>query len=314
VSELQVLRSEETAEYWEARIRPHLGRAVEGIVAAGREFIEAKASVDHGEFGRLAELLGMDRTTVFRFMAVAGHAVTGNVAHAQHLPASWYALYELTKLQAPALEAAIESGEVTPAMERKAAVQLVARYRLEEGGAGRPIVEPVTGTFRVIAADPPWRYDNRATRAAAEDHYPTLSIEQLKGLDVDGRSVEECAADGCHLYLWTTNSFLREAFGILDAWGFAYKTCLTWVKPQLGIGNYFRSMTEHVLFGVRGNLRRLDGNQPNWFQAARGQHSRKPDCFYELVERVSPGPYLELFGRLDMLGPREGWTVWGNEA
>lgn len=315
-TDLVVLRSEETAEYWEARVRPHLGRAVEGIVGAGREFIEAKAAVAHGEFGRLAELLDMDRTTVYRFMAVAEHAVTGNVAHVQHLPPSWGTLYELTKLDPPVLKAAIESGEVSRDMERKAARQLVARHSVEGAPGERPRPEPIAGTFRVITADPPWKYENRATRAAAEDHYPTLSIGELCMLDVDGRTVADCAADGAHLYLWATNAFLRDAFTVMEDWGFEYKTCLTWVKPQLGIGNYFRSMTEHVLFGVRGRLAVMDGNQPNWFRHDRGRHSRKPECFYELVERVSPGPYLELFGRRDPLGfpPREGWTVWGNEA
>jgi len=213
-----------------------------------------------------------------------------------------------------------DSAELTTA----GALVLAKRLRQADENARLAIAAPppVTGTFRVITADPPWQYDNRATRAAAEDHYPTLTIGQLHGRDPleDGSylladHVAPHMADGCHLYLWTTNGFLREAFGILDAWGFRYKTCLTWVKPQLGIGNYFRSMTEHVLFGVRGELRVLNGNQPNWFEHPRGRHSRKPDYFYELVERVSPGPYLELFGRLDpLLPPRPGWTVWGNEA
>lgn len=317
MSELVVLRSEETAEFWEARIRPHLAGAVASIVEAGREFAEAKTSVVHGEFGRLAELLGMTPRTVQMFMAVAGHAGLSNAKHVSLLPPSWGTLYQLSRLEPPALEAAIEAGEVRPDMERKDAMQLVARYRIEAGELAR--AEPsapavITGTFRTITADPPWKYDNRATRAAAEDHYPTLTVEELKALDVDGGPVRDRAADGCHLYLWTTNAFLREAFAILEAWGFEYKTCLTWVKPQLGIGNYFRSMTEHVLFGVRGTLRVLDGNQPNWFEHRRGRHSRKPDQFYDLVERVSPGPYLELFGRSDMLGSRPGWTVWGNEA
>lgn len=170
------------------------------------------------------------------------------------------------------------------------------------------------GVFATITADPPWKYGNTATRGAAEDHYPTLSVEELCALNVDGRYVYECAGDNAHLYLWTTNGFLRESFDVLDAWGFIYKTTLTWVKPQLGIGNYFRGGTEHVLFGVRGSLAVLDSNQPNWFQVERGRHSQKPDRFYELVERVSPGPYLELFARRDMFGARAGWTPWGNEA
>ena len=316
-SPLAVIHSEETAEYWVGRIRPHLAGAVGSIVAAGRELRSAKTRVDHGEFGRIPELLGMTWRSVDMFMAIAKHEVLTDSKHVSNLPASWGTLYQLSRMSAPALETAIEAGEVTPTLERKAAQQLVARYRMDSATDGEPahVPEPVEGTFTTIVADPPWQYDNRATRAAAEDHYPTLTIAELCSLKVDDAPVVERAAPDAHLYLWTTNAFLHPAFEVMEAWGFTYKTCLVWVKPQMGIGNYFRSSHEFILFGVRGNLRVLDGNQMSWFQARRGRHSRKPDFAYELIERVSPGPFLELFGRPDpLLGSREGWTVWGNEA
>lgn len=165
-----------------------------------------------------------------------------------------------------------------------------------------PLPEDV---FRVVVADPPWQYGNKATRGAAEDHYSTMTIEELCALPVLER-----AADDAHLYLWVTNGFLREGFDVLTAWGFAYKTCLTWVKPQMGMGNYFRSSTEHVLFGVRGSLKTQDRALMNWFEAPRTRHSAKPGSFYDLVEKASPGPYLEMFAR----SRRLGWTGWGNEA
>lgn len=166
--------------------------------------------------------------------------------------------------------------------------------------------EPEPGKFATICADPPWQYDNKATRGAAEDHYPTMATEALCDLPVS-----EWAASSAHLYLWTTNGFLREAFGVMDAWGFTYKTTLVWVKPQIGMGNYFRSSTEYVLFGVRGGMRTLDCNQRNWFEAPRQRHSKKPGLFFDLVEKVSPGPYLEMFARERRLGE---WEVWGNEV
>ncbi len=169
-----------------------------------------------------------------------------------------------------------------------------------------PLGDPVAGTYRTIAADPPWQYDNRATRGAAEDHYPTMSVEELCALPV-----AEWAAPEAHLYLWTTNGFLREAFDVLKAWGFEYKTCLTWVKPQLGLGNYFRSSTEHILFGTRGGLGTLNSDQRNWFEAKRtGRHSEKPGAFFHLAELCSPEPRLEMFARTR----RFGWETWGNEA
>jgi N6-adenosine-specific RNA methylase IME4 len=173
------------------------------------------------------------------------------------------------------------------------------------------------GVYRVVVADPPWQYSNKATRGAAEDHYQTLTIPQLVGAEdlPDGvnlaEEVQARTADAAHLYLWTTNGFLREAFDVLDAWGFQYKTCLTWVKPQMGMGNYFRSSTEHVLFGVKGNLGTNSRSLMNWFQAARTKHSAKPESFYDLVEKASPPPYLELFARRRRLG---AWSVWGDQA
>lgn len=164
-----------------------------------------------------------------------------------------------------------------------------------------------TGTYSVIVADPPWRYGNTSTRGAAEDHYPTMSTEDLAKLSVE---VDEWAAKDCHLYLWATNNFLREAFDVIDAWGFAYKTLLTWVKPQIGMGNYFRSRTEHVLFCTRGSAPTVRRDISNVIEADRTQHSRKPDAFYDLVEAQSSGPYLEMFARRRRLG----WDNWGNEA
>ena len=163
--------------------------------------------------------------------------------------------------------------------------------------------EPTPDVFSAIVIDPPWRYDNVATRGAAEDHYPTMSLEELAALELP-------AADDAHLYMWVTNGFLREGFDLLDQWGFTYKTILTWCKPQIGMGNWFRNTTEHVLFGVRGKLPTLRNDVPTHFVADRTRHSAKPESFYDLVESCSPGPWLEMFARRR----RFGWHVWGNEA
>lgn len=164
-------------------------------------------------------------------------------------------------------------------------------------------LEVVPDAFAVIVIDPPWRYDNVATRGAAEDHYQTMGQDELLAMELP-------SADNAHLYLWVTNAFFRDGFDLMDAWGFTYKTCLTWCKPQIGMGNYFRSTTEHVLFGMKGRLPTLTNNTPTHFVADRQRHSQKPDLFYDLVEASSPGPYLEMFARRR----RFGWHVWGNEA
>ena len=124
--------------------------------------------------------------------------------------------------------------------------------------------------------------------------------------------VKDLTASDAHLHLWTTNAFLREAFDVLRAWGFRYKSCLVWIKPQLGMGNYWRVSHEYLLLGVRGSLPFRERTFRSWLSARRTAHSRKPFIFRELIERVSPGPYLELYGREEQ--PNSGWTVYGNEV
>lgn len=175
------------------------------------------------------------------------------------------------------------------------------------------------GLFSTFVADPPWQYGNTSTRGAAENHYGTMTIDQLCDLDV----VPELSADQAHLYLWTTAGHLPEAFSVMHAWGFEYKTYLVWVKPQMGMGNYFRVSTELVLFGTRGGMRTQARDIKNYFEAKRGKHSAKPLEFHHLVEKASPPPYLELFSRCNadqMLTGctcskcRLGWSVWGNQS
>lgn len=158
--------------------------------------------------------------------------------------------------------------------------------------------------FACIYADPPWPYANRATRAAARKHYTTLSLEELAALPV-----RQLTQRDAHCYLWVTNAFLEEGLQLLRAWGFTYKTMRTWCKTQIGLGNYWRNATEHILLGVRGQCPFRDKSQSTWFLSGRGQHSRKPDLVRQCIELASPGPYLELFGREAV----DGWTVWGNQ-
>ena len=159
--------------------------------------------------------------------------------------------------------------------------------------------------FSTIYADPPWPYRNTASRGAAENHYPTMTLQ-----DICDTPTKVLVAENAHLHLWTTNAFLREAFDVIRAWGFQYKSCLVWIKPQLGMGNYWRVSHEFLLLGVRGSLPFREHACRSWLIAQRTIHSRKPFAFRELIERVSPGPYLELFGREE----QNGWTVFGNQV
>lgn len=160
-------------------------------------------------------------------------------------------------------------------------------------------------SFRCIYADPPWRFDNRASRGAAANHYSTMSLEEICAMPVS-----VLAETNAHLHLWTTNSFLFDAKRVIDAWGFRYKSCFVWVKPQMGLGNYWRLSHEFLLLGVRGQVRFGDRSLRSWLKATRTTHSTKPDKIREFVERASPAPRLELFGRRTS----PGWTVYGNSV
>ena len=158
--------------------------------------------------------------------------------------------------------------------------------------------------FGTIYADPPWRYSNAASRGAAENHYETMTTDAIAALPIG-----QLAADEAHLHLWTTNAFLFEAEQVIKAWGFTYKSCLLWIKPQIGNGNYWRVSHEFLLLGVRGNLTFPDRTQQSWLFADRGRHSAKPNVFRKLIEQVSPGPRLELFAR----SQSDGWITWGDQ-
>lgn len=155
-----------------------------------------------------------------------------------------------------------------------------------------------------------WRKESLPTRPLA---YPSMTVDEIAALPVDS-----VAAADAHLYLWTINAYIEDAYRVARAWGFKPSTLLTWAKNPMGggLGGTFGISTEHLLFCRRGRLpakARITGTWFNWKRAYdhRGKpaHSRKPEDAYTLVETVSPGPYLELFARRK----REGWSAWGNE-
>ncbi len=127
--------------------------------------------------------------------------------------------------------------------------------------------------------------------------------------EIGALPIKDLAAPDSHLYLWTPVAKVRHAIDVCELWGFRYVSLLTWVKPGLGLGTWWRISTEYIVFGVRGKLP-TSPNLRNWFEAPRRRRSAKPEQFFEIAERASPEPYLELFARAD----RPGWTTWGNEA
>lgn len=163
-----------------------------------------------------------------------------------------------------------------------------------------PIIQ---GRFKTILIDPPWDYESLSLAGRGQPEYAVMTIEKLKEIPVS-----TYAEENCHLYLWTTNNFLYEALKLGEYWGFQYKTILTWIKPSMGLGSYFRNSTEQLLFFVKGKLNTRTENTLTHFEAPRGKHSEKPEVSYQIIENNSYPNYLELFGRKE----REGWEVWGN--
>lgn len=179
------------------------------------------------------------------------------------------------------------------------------------------LIRKVEGRFATILADPPWQFQNRTGKVAPEHRrllrYPTMELQEIMDLPVGS-----LAAARSHLYLWVPNALLLEGLQVMKAWGFTYKSNIVWFKVRKdggpdgrGVGFYFRNVTELLLFGVRGSMRTLQPGrtQVNLLATRKREHSRKPDEIFEIIEKCSPGPYLELFARFR----REGWEQWGNE-
>lgn len=183
--------------------------------------------------------------------------------------------------------------------------------------------------YRAILADPPWQFNSlwggrpKKTEAgypsrAVDAHYDTMTIDEIAALPV-----AEVADDDCILFLWTCWPVLQKSLRVIEAWGFTYKTCaFSWMKadpyrlfaddktPFAGMGYWTRANTEPCLLATRGRPKRVNADVRQGIIAPRREHSRKPDCVHERIERLVDGPYLELFARQR----REGWDAWGNEV
>lgn len=215
----------------------------------------------------------------------------------------------------PEMAAEVEAGKKTLSDVQRTLREDAREQRRDENRALIAATPAITAAaiarrFATITIDPPWDWGDEGDKdqmGRARPTYGTMALSELLELPVG-----DMADTDCHIYLWITNRSLPKGFQLLERWGFRYITALTWCKPSIGMGNYFRGSTEQILFGVKGSqpLRRKDVG--TWFQAPRGPngHSSKPVSFYDLVESCSPGPYLEIFAR----SGRDDWTSWGAES
>lgn len=172
--------------------------------------------------------------------------------------------------------------------------------------------------YSIILADPPWLYTDKLSMkggGGCEKHYSTMSVNDIKKL-----SINNISNDNCQLYMWVTNPFLvsGEATEVVKAWGFKPKQLLTWGKTykdgslEMGMGYYYRSSTEHIIFAVKGKVKLLNKSTKNLHLVHNPKkHSRKPNYFRNLIVNTAGDlPRIELFARQSV----KGWDSWGLEV
>lgn len=157
--------------------------------------------------------------------------------------------------------------------------------------------------YKTILADPPWDINQRGKRGAAH-HYELMSLESIKAMPI-----QDLSEENSHLYLWAPNNIIPEALQVIKAWGFTYRNMLVWGKPKLGLGVYIRTSHESCIFATRGKAPVKFHAQPSFMFCAQQDHSHKPEEQFAIIQRLSDGPYLELFARRR----QPGWDCWGNE-
>ncbi len=178
------------------------------------------------------------------------------------------------------------------------------------------------GHYGAIYADPPWLFKiwGEAKGASRDPKYECAGVADLMKLPV-----ADLAQDNCCLFMWVTWPLLLDGIALMKEWEFEYKTCaFSWIKAdnkqpslflddiptQVGLGYWTRANSEVCLLGTRGSPKRLNADVRQAIIEPRRQHSRKPDCVPERIERLVAGPYCELFARTT----RPGWSCWGNQT
>lgn len=178
--------------------------------------------------------------------------------------------------------------------------------------------------YQIIYADPPWTYENKKTggsgTSGAATKYSTLSLEEIKNLPVKGIADKDAV-----LFMWAVVPLLPEALQVIEAWGFKYKTMITWRKiMSLGMGYWFRGQTEHLLFATKGKVKAFRCQRANFYECKAGEHSAKPEYFRRLIDEATKQMELrnkiELFARGDRVNKNlfnenkfDGWDTLGNQ-
>lgn len=301
---------------WAELIATAWRQSVDGILNAGQLLIQARDSLEHGEWlDLIKEKLPFRARTAQMLIKIAKDERLTKAKHIALLPPHWATIHEITNLDDQLFEEKIADGTIRPDMERRDIAQTVkkARRAERERELGKAQKALPKAKFGVIVSDPEWRFEpySRETGMdrAADNHYPTTPKEKLVV-----RDIPSIAADDCVLFLWATIPMLREALATMKAWGFEYKSQYVWGKDKAGTGYWNREKHELLLIGTKGNPPApAPGTQrESLILAPRGKHSAKPEIFLEMIEQYYPTlPKIELNRRGEA---RPGWDAWGNEA
>jgi len=254
---------------------------------------------------QISEQAPMERKAITQIAKVA------NVSH------DTIAKVKLIQAQAtPEVKAQLSTGEVSinqvyqdiKKEEKKAVrIELIEKQivDIEQG-----LLPELKGLFDVVSVDPPWPYEGENKNITSFDSvgrrvanpYPEMTIIDIKKIKIP-------LMDNAVVLLWTTHKFLPDAFDILKEWNLEYKATLVWNKEKIGMGSWFRMQCEFCLVGIKGKPYWENTTFRDILNEPRREHSRKPDSFFEIIEKITLGRKLEYFSR----EKRNGWEVFGND-
>jgi len=239
---------------------------------------------------------------------------TERAARAVGLSRQTFERVEAIKKKSPNLMARLLHGNISVSQAyKKVRVAEIKRKATREARGKLPAgrireLKDGFGKYRCLYLDPPWEYQDTRSRGAAARHYPTLSLTELKRLPVG----KLCHKEGAHVWMWATWPMIREGapHAVLKAWGLHWAGEIIWDKEALGVGHWVRGRTEVLILGLSKRPPLLSDRVDQVLRLKRGRHSAKPEEFAALIEKLSPGPRIELFARRS----RPTWDRWGFEA
>ncbi len=249
------------------------------------------------------------RTDIVELMPQSSDAGRAREKAAESVGVSGRYVQDAKKIaeKAPELVEQIQAGSMTiteaiKEIKKEERKEEIARQRVD---IERGEIEAPTGLFDVISMDPPWNYgreyDPDGSRVA--NPYPEMTQQEIMAINLPTKSDSV-------LFLWTTHQFIFDAKALLDHWGYTYKATIVWDKERIGMGAWLRMQCEFCLVGIKGSPLWENTEHRDILREARREHSRKPEAFYSMVEKITAGRRLEYFSR----AARQGWEVFGNDT